>query len=206
MSCAVKLSEMPAARRQRSPAAQGRRAVWEETPNAGTGRRGGPLSICTADGRLWRVAEFQSSKRRIFREWPRNDNGKRHRAKVSSALMKEAATVFSVDVGNLTPRESVSQHGCGLGSKRALVRPFPCLLYERFFWRDHRDVSRHRRRGSREEQPGENQAESVPSLCLRSIAGLILLQAGIAAGAFLGQIHLGDGDQDFGAGFQIGRL
>jgi hypothetical protein len=42
MSCAVKLSEMPAARRQRSPAAQGRRAVWEETPNAGTGRRGGP--------------------------------------------------------------------------------------------------------------------------------------------------------------------
>jgi hypothetical protein len=94
-----------------------------------------PSSTCMADGRVWRVAEFQSSKRRSSREWPRN--GKHRRAKRSAEWMIEAATLCSggrwQQVGPVTPRESASQHGCGLGSKRATVRPLPCLLQRRYF-------------------------------------------------------------------------
>ena len=44
---------------KRSPAALGRRAVWEETPNAGSGQRHGPPSTGTGEGGCCQVAEFQ---------------------------------------------------------------------------------------------------------------------------------------------------
>src|ERR1700727_1142421 len=34
----------------------------------------------------------------------------------------------------------------------------------------------------------------------------ISLQSGVAAGAFLGEIHFGDGNQNLGAGLEIGRF
>jgi hypothetical protein len=91
---------------QRSPAALGRRAVWEETPNAGSGQRRGLPSTGTAEGRSCQVAEFQCdrikpSKRRSTRVWPHNANGKHHRAKVSAAFVIEAAALSFAGAGNL---------------------------------------------------------------------------------------------------------
>ena len=63
------------------------------------------------------------------------------------------------------------------------------------------------RRQVRQGFPMRRQPQRFRALRLQSGGGrLALLQRRVAAGAFLGEIHLGDRDQDFSAGFQVGRL
>ena len=128
---------------KKSPAARGRRAVREETPNAGTGRRRSPPSTSTVAGRSGHVAEFQISRKSIFqhrsdRERPHNESGTHHRSKASAASRIEPHSIPG-DVGNLPdrsrPRESAIRHGCRLEkspSPPSLVhRPSPGESFRR---------------------------------------------------------------------------
>jgi hypothetical protein len=47
------------------------------------------------------MLQNQAIKRRSTREWPHNENGKHHQAKVSAAFVIEAAALSFAGAGNL---------------------------------------------------------------------------------------------------------
>jgi len=111
-----------------APAAHGRRAVWEETPNAGGGRRHDSPSTARGKGLLL-------AGRRIF-QTPKPSpiaaqrERQTYRARASAAFMTEAAALPRgrwQPVGPVSQHDSAPPHPGSLGWKGAAVRPLACL-------------------------------------------------------------------------------